>query len=462
MTDKTDMQNGELKDNEETNANNEENTKNMNEKDLNENVEAVEEENEETLTEKAKDVVEDVKETVEDTYEDVKEKVEETFEDDDEEAEEETVEEAEEEEAEETEEEVEETEMSMQDLMELYEKPVKIGQIIKGKIIQIDGKEAIVGLTGASHDGKLPIEESKAHGEEKLTDILEQGQEIEAKIIRRPKENDSFYILSMVELQRAEAIKEIRKAYEDNERLTVRVKHDVKGGVVAQYKGQRVFIPASHMELSTVKDLSVYNNKELEVNIIEVEEKRGTTRIVASRRKKLQEERAVQEAAAWEEFEVGQVLEGRIERLTDFGAFVNVNGVDGLLHVSEISYGKVGKPSDVLTVGDKMDVKIISLDFDRKRLSLSLKALQENPWNNIEEKYPEGAVVLGKVVRFTDFGAFIELEPGVDGLAHISQLSHQRVETPADVLTIGEETKVKILDSSEESRKVSLSIKAIE
>lgn len=459
MMDGTDKQNEELRDNEETNANNEENTKNMNEeKDLNENVEEVKED--------IKDVVEDVKEKAEEVAEDVKEAVtgeEESAEETPETEEVVDVDVVDEvEEVEEVEESTEETEMSMQDLMELYEKPVKIGQIIKGKIIQIDGKEAIVGLTGASHDGKLPIEESKARGEEKLTDILEQGQEIEAKIIRRPKENDSFYILSMVELQRAEAIKEIREAFENNERLTVNVKHDVKGGVVAQYKGQRVFIPASHMELSTVKDLSIYKGKDLEVNIIEVEEKRGTTRIVASRRKKLQEERAVQEEAAWENFEVGQVLEGRIERLTDFGAFVNVNGVDGLLHVSEISYGKVGKPSDVLTVGDTMDVKIISLDYDRKRLSLSLKALQENPWNNIEEKYPEGAVVLGKVVRFTDFGAFIELEPGVDGLAHISQLSHQRVETPADVLTIGEETKVKILDSSEESRKVSLSIKAIE
>ncbi|NLC66787.1 MAG: 30S ribosomal protein S1 [Clostridium sp.] len=459
MMDGTDKQNEELRDNEETNANNEENTKNMNEeKDLNENVEEVKED--------IKNVVEDVKEKAEEVAEDVKEAVtgeEESAEETPETEEVVDVDVVDEvEEVEEVEESTEETEMSMQDLMELYEKPVKIGQIIKGKIIQIDGKEAIVGLTGASHDGKLPIEESKARGEEKLTDILEQGQEIEAKIIRRPKENDSFYILSMVELQRAEAIKEIREAFENNERLTVNVKHDVKGGVVAQYKGQRVFIPASHMELSTVKDLSIYKGKDLEVNIIEVEEKRGTTRIVASRRKKLQEERAVQEEAAWENFEVGQVLEGRIERLTDFGAFVNVNGVDGLLHVSEISYGKVGKPSDVLTVGDTMDVKIISLDYDRKRLSLSLKALQENPWNNIEEKYPEGAVVLGKVVRFTDFGAFIELEPGVDGLAHISQLSHQRVETPADVLTIGEETKVKILDSSEESRKVSLSIKAIE
>ena len=355
-----------------------------------------------------------------------------------------------------------ENEMSMQDLMDLYDKPVRIGQIIKGKIIQLDDKEAIVALVGASHDGKLVIEEATADSEGNLEEVLQIGQEIEAKVIRRPQENDSFYILSMVEMHREEAVRDLRAAFENNEIITVRVKDDVKGGVVAQYMGQRVFIPASHLELHSVNDLSVYRGQDLEVNVIEVEEKRGSTRIVASRRKKLQEDRQVEESAAWENFEVGQVLEGRVERLTDFGAFVNVNGVDGLLHVSEISYGKVGKPSDVLSVGDELKVKIIALDYERKRLSLSLKALAENPWTRIEEKYPEGSVVLGKVVRFTDFGAFIELEPGVDGLAHISQLSHQRVESPSDVLTIGETIKVKILDSSEDHRKVSLSIKAIE
>lgn len=355
-----------------------------------------------------------------------------------------------------------ETEMSMQDLMDLYENPVKIGQIIKGKIIQLDDKEAIVGLVGASHDGKLVLEETPADSEEKLSDILKVGQEIEAKVIRRPQENDSFFILSMVEMHREEALRDLRSAFENNTTIKVKVKDDVKGGVVASYLGQRVFIPASHLELHSVKDLSAYKDQELDVNIIEIEEKRGTTRIVASRRKKLQEDRQVEESSAWEQFEIGQVLDGHVERLTDFGAFVNVNGVDGLLHVSEISYGKVGKPSDVLKVGEELKVKIIGLDHEKKRLSLSLKALAENPWNHIEEKYPEGSVVLGKVVRFTDFGAFIELEPGVDGLAHISQLSHKRVETPSEVLTIGETVKVKILDSSEANKKVSLSIKAIE
>lgn len=355
-----------------------------------------------------------------------------------------------------------ESEMSMQDLMDLYEKPVRIGQIIKGKVIQLDEKEAIVALVGASHDGKIALEEASVGSSDNLAEVLQVGQEIEAKVIRRPQENDSFFILSMVEVQREEALVDIRKAFETNETLTVKIKEAVKGGLVGFYMGQRVFIPASHVELNTVKDLNVYQGQDMEVSVIEIEERRGTTRIVASRRKKLQAEKEIIESSAWENFEEGQVIEGRVERLTDFGAFVNVNGVDGLLHVSEISFGKVGKPSDVLKIGDSVKVKIISLDKEKKRLSLSLKALAENPWTNIEEKYPAGSITLGKVVRFTDFGAFIELEPGVDGLAHISQLSHKRVESPSEVLTIGETVKVKILDSSEANKKVSLSLKAIE
>jgi len=289
-----------------------------------------------------------------------------------------------------------ESEMSMQDLMDLYEKPVRIGQIIKGKVIQLDEKEAIVALVGASHDGKIALEEASAGSSDSLAEVLQVGQEIEAKVIRRPQENDSFFILSMVEVQREEALVDIRKAFESNETLTVKIKEAVKGGLVGFYMGQRVFIPASHVELNTVKDLNVYQGQDMEVSVIEIEERRGTTRIVASRRKKLQAEKEVVESSAWENFEEGQVIEGRVERLTDFGAFVNVNGVDGLLHVSEISFGKVGKPSDVLKIGDSVKVKIISLDKEKKRLSLSLKALAENPWTNIEEKYPAGSITLGQ------------------------------------------------------------------
>ena len=183
---------------------------------------------------------------------------------------------------------------------------------------------------------------------------------------------------------------------------------------------------------------------------------------MASRKKHLLKKKQEMEKEAWETLEVGNVETGRVERLTDFGAFINVNGIDGLLHISEISYGKIPKPSSVLKVGEEVKVKIIGLDKENEKLSLSLRALMADPWKNVSEKYPNESIVLGKVVRFTDFGAFIELEPGVDGLAHISQLSHSRVEKPSDVLTIGETIKVMVLDSNEENKKVSLSVKAVE
>jgi 4-hydroxy-3-methylbut-2-enyl diphosphate reductase len=385
---------------------------------------------------------------------------EETPEAEEEVAEEEVVEEKEEEAP--VAEEKPEEEMTMEELMQKYDQPVRVGQIIKGNIIQLDDKEAIIALIGAGNDGKLSIDEVSFDDSAKLTDIMAMGDEIEAKIIRRPIENDSFYILSVKEVEREASKDELLAVLGTEDKVQVRVKEAVKGGLVAFYKGHRIFIPASHVEVKSVRDLKEYVNRDIEINIIEAEERRGSTRIVGSRKKHLLKEKRAMEAQTWEELEVGQIHEGNVERLTDFGAFVSIKGVDGLLHISEITHGKIPKPSSVLTVDETIEVKIIGIDKENKKLSLSMKALQEDPWNNIAEKYPNESIVLGKIVRFTDFGAFIELEPGVDGLAHISQLSHARVEKPSDVLTIGETIKVMVLDSNEKEKKVSLSIKAVE
>lgn len=352
--------------------------------------------------------------------------------------------------------------MSMGELMEKYDNPVRMGQIIKGKIIQLDDKEAIIALTGAGNDGKLTLDEVSFDETAKLTDIYKMDEEVEAKVIRRPIENDSFYILSVKEVQREASKNEILSLVGSEETVVAKVKEAVKGGLVAFYKGHRIFVPASQIDINPTRNLEEYVGKDIEVSIIEAEDRRGTTRIVGSRKKHLLKAKKEQEAKTWEEVEVGQVVNGRIERLTDFGAFINIRGVDGLLHISEISYGKIPKPSSVLKVGEDVEVKIIGCDKENQKLSLSLKALMEDPWKNIQDKYPNGSIVLGKVVRFTDFGAFIELEPGVDGLAHISQLSHTRVEKPSDVLEIGTTIKVMVLDSNENSKKVSLSIKAVE
>lgn len=355
-----------------------------------------------------------------------------------------------------------EEEMTMEELMQKYDHPVRMGQIIKGKVIQLDDKEAIIALIGAGNDGKLALDEVSFDDSAKLTDLMSIGDEVEAKIIRRPIENDSFYILSVKEVQREASKDELLAVLGKDETIPARVKEAVKGGLVAFYKGHRIFIPASHVDVNSVRDLKQFVGQEIDINVIEAEERRGSTRIVGSRKKHMLKEKQALEGKTWEELEVDQVHEGRVERLTDFGAFISINGVDGLLHISEITHGKIPKPSSVLKVGDMVQVKIIGIDKENKKLSLSMKALQEDPWKNISEKYPNESIVLGKVVRFTDFGAFIELEPGVDGLAHISQLSHARVEKPSDVLTIGDTIKVMVLDSNEKDKKVSLSVKAVE
>ena len=200
----------------------------------------------------------------------------------------------------------------------------------------------------------------------------------------------------------------------------------------------------------------------MEINIIEFTKRRNTTRIVGSRRELLKAIKEKTEEKTWESLEKGQIVEGQVKRLTSFGAFIDVNGVDGLLHVSEISWGRIEKPSDVLKVDEKIKVYILDIDKENKKLSLSLKKLVEDPWVNVEEKYPIGSVVLGKVVRFATFGAFIELEPGVDALVHISEISHKRIAKPSDVLSNGEEIKAKILDVNKEDKKIGLSIKEVE
>ena len=345
--------------------------------------------------------------------------------------------------------------------MEKNSAQIIVGTIIKGSIISVNDKEAYINI-GYKADGLLPKSEVTKDDTVKLTSLFKDGDEIEVKIISRRNE-DGYVVLSRIELEREEAYKELKGAFENKTPITVSIKENVKGGLVASYRGIRVFLPASHVELYHVEDLNDYVNKDLIVNIIEyTDNKKRGIRIVASRRELLKSEKENNELATWELLQEGNVVDGEVRRLTDFGAFVDVNGVDGLLHVSEISWGRINKPSDVLKVGDKVKVYILNIDKENKKLSLSMKKLLDEPWNNVELKYPVGNVVLGKVVRFASFGAFIELEPGIDGLVHISQISHKRINQPADALTIGQQIKAKILDVNKEDKKIALSIKEVD
>lgn len=338
---------------------------------------------------------------------------------------------------------------------------ISIGQEVEGEVVSIvSNSEAYVNI-GYKSDAILPLSEITKESDEDINNFIKKGDIIKGKIIKLGSENKPP-VISVIELNREKAYIELKEAFENKEKVVVKVKEDVNGGLISIYKNIiRVFIPASHVELRHVNDLSVYKGQELTVNIIEFEEGRNNTRIVGSRRDLLKEGQLKIEEETWASLEKDTVKEGEVRRLTNFGAFVNIDGVDGLLHVSEISWGRVEKPSDMLKVGDKIKVYIKDIDKENRKLALSIKDLTEDPWKNVDVKYPIGNIVLGTVVRFASFGAFVELEPGVDGLIHISQISHKRIDKVEDELSIGQQVKAKIVEVDGEKRKIGLSIKEV-
>ncbi|MHC1721185.1 MAG: bifunctional 4-hydroxy-3-methylbut-2-enyl diphosphate reductase/30S ribosomal protein S1 [Clostridiaceae bacterium] len=346
------------------------------------------------------------------------------------------------------------------EFMEKNTRQIAVGQRIKGEVISVNEKEAFLNI-GYKVDGILPKSEVTKEDDKNLTDLIKAGDVFDVKVIKR-RNDDGYVVLSKLEIERGKTFEEIKQAYEDKSIINISIKDASNAGLVGSYKGVRVFVPASHVELHHSANLEQYKGQEMLVNIIEFSDSNNKTRIVASRRELLKSEKSKSEEATWEKLEKDTVIQGEVKRLTDFGAFVEIGGVDGLLHVSEISWGRVDKPGDVLKVGDVVNVYILDADKENKKLSLSLKKLIENPWNNIEEKYLVGNAVMGKVVRFANFGAFIELEPGVDGLVHISQISEKRIAKPGDVLKIGEVVKAKILEVDKEKKKIGLSIREVD
>jgi 4-hydroxy-3-methylbut-2-enyl diphosphate reductase len=344
--------------------------------------------------------------------------------------------------------------------MDMHDRQVAVGQVIKGEVFRVNANEAFLSI-GYKGEGILPKEEVTKDDSENLSDLVKVGDVIDVKVIKR-KNEDGFVVLSKLELQRGVAFDEIKAANENETTINVLIKDASNAGLVGSYKGVRIFIPASHVELHHTANLDQYKGKELEVKIIEYSDANNRTRIVASRRDLLKAEKSTAEEATWAKLEKGAIVEGEVKRLADFGAFVEIDGVDGLLHVSEISWGRVNKPGDVLKVGEKVNVYIIDVDKENRKLSLSMKKLIENPWNNIDQKYLVGNTVMGTVVRFANFGAFVELEPGVDGLVHISQISEKRIAKPGDILAIGESVKAKIIEVDKENKKIGLSIREVD
>lgn len=354
--------------------------------------------------------------------------------------------------------------ISMDDQLRLMEEMdirFRIGDEVKGEVISIRGDEVAVSLVGYKSDGVIPFKELTS--EENLNSYLSSikiGSEITARVIRL-KNEDGYVVLSRLEYEKREVLNQLENLFNNKETFIVKIKDAKEKGIIGYYKGVRVFIPASQVDIRFSNDRSNLIGTELEVRLIDFLLE-NPSKIVASRRVILEEQKAKIEDLAWENIKIGDVVKAEVKRFTKFGAFANVNGVDGLIHLSQISWSHVKSAESILKEGQIVDVKIIEADREKNRLSLSIKALTEEPWSNVGEKYPEGSAVLGKVVRISDFGAFVELEPGVDGLVHISKITHNRIDNPGDVLKIGDEIKAIILSVDTENKKIALSMKDAE
>ena len=338
---------------------------------------------------------------------------------------------------------------------------IHVGDIVKGEVLAIEDKQVIVAILGTGLEGVIPAKELSTTPTDDLESLVKVGDELDLVVISRignDKENGS-YLLSKRRLDAKKLWEEIEAKYAAGEVVDATITNVVKGGLVADL-GIRAFIPASMVEDHFVKDFSKYKGQTLKCKIVEIEP--SENRLILSHKVVAEEEKQKQKEAVFASIHKGDQIEGTVARLTNFGAFIDLGGVDGLVHVSEISHTHVAKPSDVLKVGEKVNVLVLSVDPASNRISLSIKDTLPGPWDDIEDKAPVDSVLTGTVKRLTSFGAFVELFPGVEGLVHISQITHKHIATPHEVLKEGEEVKVKVLEVSPENQRIALSIKAPE
>ncbi|GAA3024356.1 30S ribosomal protein S1 [Tetragenococcus solitarius] len=338
---------------------------------------------------------------------------------------------------------------------------VKVGDIVKGEVLAIEDRQAIIGIEGTGVEGVVPAKELSTLPVDDINEVVKVGDVLDLVVISsigKDKENGS-YLLSKRRLDAKKVWEEIEEKYQNGETIEAPVTNVVKGGLVVDV-GVRGFVPASMVEDYFVDDFNEYKGKTLEFKIIEIEP--SENRLILSHKAIVEAEKEEKKAELLSSISEGDVIEGTVARLTDFGAFIDLGGIDGLVHVSEISHSHVGKPSDVLSVGDKVNVAVLSVDPTTERVSLSIKDTLPGPWTDIEEKAPKGAVLKGTVKRLTSFGAFVEVFPGVEGLVHISQISHKHIATPHEVLSEGDQIQVKVLDVNPDEHRIALSIKALE
>ena len=327
-------------------------------------------------------------------------------------------------------------------------KQVHTGEIVEGTVIDVKPDQIVLNI-GYKYDGFITDKEYSNEPVD-LTTVVKVDDKMEAKVLRI---QDGEVQLSYKRMGEEKANKRVEEAYENKEVLTVAVEKITSGGLICGFEGTKIFVPASLISDSYEKDLSKYLNQEIEVVVTEYNPKKR--RIIGNRKKLIQEAKAAKARELLETLQVNDILEGEVKSVTSYGAFVDLGGVDGLLHISEMSWGRVDTPKSVVSVGDT--IRVFIKNIQDGKIALSAKFPDENPWVLAREKYAPGNIVTGKVLRMTDFGAFIELEPGIDALLHVSQISKKHVKKPSDVLSVGQIIDVKVVDFKEEEKKISLS-----
>ena len=348
------------------------------------------------------------------------------------------------------------SEQSFEEMLDETFKTIHTAEVDDGTVIDVKADQIILHIVYKAEAIITRNEYSSTPGID-LTTVVSVGDTMQAKVLK-VNDGEGQVLLTYRRLVADNGNKKLEEAFENQTVLTATVSQVMNGGLGVVIDEARVFIPASLVSDTYVKDLSVYKDKEVSFVITEYNPKRR--RIIGDRKQLLVEKKLEQQKELFAKIKVGDVMEGTVKNLTDFAAFIDLGGADGLLHISEMSWGRVESPKKVFNVGDT--VKVFIKDINDTKIALSMKFPSENPWNGAAEKFAVGNIVKGKVARMTDFGAFVELAPGVDALLHVSHISKDHVETPADVLKIGQEIEAKVVDFNEDDKKISLSIKALE
>ena len=347
------------------------------------------------------------------------------------------------------------SELSFEEMLEESLKTIKNGDKVEGTVISVKEDEIILNI-GYKSDGIITRNEYTNAANVDLTTMVKVGDKMEAKVLK-VNDGEGQVLLTYKRLAADKANERLEEAFNNKEVLKAKVAQVLDGGLSVVVDEARVFIPASLVSDTYEKNLEKYADQEIEFVISEFNPRRR--RIIGDRKQLIVAEKAEKQKELFARISVGDTVEGVVKNVTDFGAFIDLGGADGLLHISEMSWGRVENPKKVFKTGDQ--VKVLIKDISGDKIALSMKFADANPWNNAAEKYATGTVVKGKVARMTDFGAFVELEPGVDALLHVSQISKDHIEKPSDVLQVGQEVTAKVVDFNAEDKKISLSIKAL-